>query len=216
MVRQAILFINGQIDLEFCESYIKQYLPDMSIYCADGAFNQIQSSSCLSAKVQMVIGDGDSIENATLAHIPYQLYKEQSSTDFEKSLVLLSEKGYTSLTIFGFGGKEMDHYLGNISTLLAYQDGFDFSMIDRYGSSQLLSAKLRLTEVQGKMISIVPLFELSHLSLQGFAFNLDKQTLRFGEQVGTRNHAVNQEVFIDYEKGNGMLFVSHFPYHQFK
>lgn len=215
MVEKAILFINGEIDLDFCEHYIRQHLSDLPIYCADGAFNQLKYSKFLMKQIRLVIGDGDSIKSAELTEVPYQQDEDQNSTDFEKSLVLLAKEGYTTLFLFGFGGREMDHYLGNLSTLFAYQQQFDFTIIDRHGMSQILPRKLQLKNVKGKMISIVPLFELTSLTLKGCAFDLNQYTLRFAEQVGTRNHAIAQCVSIEYEKGNGLVFVSHGKYHRF-
>lgn len=212
MAKKAILLINGEIDIAFCESYICQHLDDLPIYCADGAFNQIQDVKSLVNKVQMIIGDGDSIDHAKRLNIPYQQDDDQYSTDFEKALSHLQQHGYHELSLFGLGGKEMDHYLGNISTLLKHQ--FKYQVIDRYGVSQLMHQNMHITNAKGKMVSIVPLFELVDLTLQGFAFDLDQYTLRFGEELGIRNHALQDELFIDYSQGSGLLFLSHDPYHR--
>lgn len=213
MVKQAILLINGEIDISFCEAYIGKHLDELPIYCADGAFNQIHNVKNLVNKVQMIVGDGDSINHAKRLNIPYQHDEDQYSTDFEKALNQLQQNGYHELFLFGFGGKEMDHYLGNISILLKYQ--LQCKVIDCYGVSQLMYREMRITKAKGKMVSIVPLFELVDLTLQGFAFDLDKYTLRFGEELGIRNHALQDELFIDYSYGNGLLFLSHDPYHRF-
>ncbi|WP_192483501.1 MULTISPECIES: thiamine diphosphokinase [Cysteiniphilum] len=212
MAKKAILLINGEIDIAFFESYISKHLDDLPIYCADGAFNQIQDVKRLVNKVQMIIGDGDSIDHAKRLNIPYQQDDDQYSTDFEKALSHLQQHGYHELSLFGLGGKEMDHYLGNISTLLKHQ--LKYQVIDRYGVSQLMHQNMHITNAKGKMVSIVPLFELVDLTLQGFAFDLDQYTLRFGEELGIRNHALQDELFIDYSQGSGLLFLSHDPYHR--
>lgn len=214
MLKKAILLINGEIDIAFCELYISNHLGDLPVYCADGAFNQIQDVESLVNKVQMIIGDGDSINHAKRLNIPYQQDDDQYSTDFEKALNYLQRHGYDELFLFGFGGKEMDHYLGNISTLLKHQHQLKYQVIDRYGVSQLMHQNIHITNAKGKMVSIVPLFELVDLTLQGFAFDLDKYTLRFGEALGIRNHALKDELFIDYSQGSGLLFLSHDPYHR--
>ncbi|GGG00658.1 MULTISPECIES: thiamine diphosphokinase [Cysteiniphilum] len=215
MAKKAVLLINGEIDIAFCESYICQHLDDLPIYCADGAFNQIQNVKSLVNKVRMIIGDGDSIDHAKRLNIPYQQDDDQYSTDFEKALNHLRQHGYRELFLFGFGGREMDHYLGNISTLLRHQYQLKCQVIDRYGVSQLMHQKMCISNAKGKMVSIVPLFELIDLTLQGFAFDLDQYTLRFGEELGIRNHALQDELFIDYSQGDGLLFLSHDPYHRF-
>ncbi|MDA0912111.1 MAG: thiamine diphosphokinase [Proteobacteria bacterium] len=214
MAKKAILLINGEIDIAFCESYISKHLDDLPIYCADGAFNQIQNVKSLVNKVRMIIGDGDSTDHAKRLNIPYQQDDDQYSTDFEKALSYLRQRGYRELFLFGFGGREMDHYLGNISTLLKHQDQLKCQVIDRYGVSQLMHQKMHITHAKGKMVSVVPLFELIDLTLQGFAFDLDQYTLRFGEELGIRNHVLQDELFIDYSLGSGLLFLSHDPYHR--
>ncbi|WP_440656947.1 thiamine diphosphokinase [Cysteiniphilum sp. G11B1] len=214
LAKAAILLINGEIDIKFCESYISKHLDDLPIYCADGAFNQIQDVKSLVNKVQMIIGDGDSIDHAKRLHILYQQDDDQYYTDFEKALNHLQQHGYCKLFLFGLGGKEMDHYLGNISTLLKYQQQVKCQVIDRYGVSQLMHQKMSIINAKGKMVSIVPLFELVDLTLQGFAFDLDKYTLRFGEALSIRNHALKDGLYIDYSQGSGLLFLSHDPYHR--
>lgn len=214
MQKKAILLINGEIDLQFCEQYIDKCLSNLPIYCVDGAFNQIKDTK-IAVNVRMIIGDGDSTHSAQFPDVPYQQYDDQYSTDFDKSLRTLYKMGYRLLFLFGFGGKEMDHYLGNLSTLCKYQNQFQFMVIDSYGVSQLIYQKMRLGDVKGKMVSIVPLFELVDLTLHGFAFNLDEWTLKFGKDLGIRNYAFKDEVFIDYKTGNGLVFLSHKPYHRF-
>ncbi len=214
-MKKAILFINGEINLPFCQSYIKRYYNDLPIYCADGAFNKIKVSSTICKKLGLIIGDGDSIEQAHKTHVPYQLYYDQNTTDFEKALLWLIDNQFQEVIIFGFGGGEMDHYLGNISSALAYKAQIKMTMIDVYGISYFLTARTHLKKVRGKMISIVPLFELHELTLKGFAFDLDHETLKFSNKIGTRNHAICEEVFIDYKQGEGIIFISHQNYHQF-
>ncbi|WP_440683869.1 thiamine diphosphokinase [Cysteiniphilum halobium] len=215
MAKEAILLINGEIDIEFCKTYICEHLDNLPIYCADGAFNQIQNAKNLVNKVQMIIGDGDSIDHAKRLKIPYQLDEDQYSTDFEKALSWLQQNGYYKLFLFGFGGKEMDHYLGNISTLLKHQHQLQCKAIDRYGISQLMHKEMDIIKAKGKMVSIVPLFEIVDLTLRGFAFDLDRYTLRFGQELGIRNYALKDKLFIDYAHGNGLLFLSHNSYHRF-
>lgn len=213
MSKKAILLINGEIDIQFCSEYINDNLYELPIYCADGAFNHIQNITTLLVKVKMIIGDGDSICNAQRFNVPYQKDSSQYSTDFDKALHWLKKYGYHELFVFGLGGKEMDHYLGNVSTFLKYQHQLKCIAIDRYGVSQLMRKKMKINHAKGKMISIVPLFELIDLTLKGFAFNLDKYTLRFDEELAIRNHAVEDSLYIDYLRGSGLMFLSHDLYH---
>lgn len=213
---QAILVINGEIDTSFLKNYIKLYLQSLPIYCVDGAFKHICSETSLASRVRMIIGDGDSVDpSAYSSNIHYYKDSGQNSTDLDKALRFLKATGYRNLFLFGLGGKEMDHYLGNISTLIEYKDVLSFKIIDYYSISYMMTKEMKLTGIKGKMISIIPLFELRDISLRGFAFNLRKDILKFGKSLSVRNHAVRNDIFVNYLSGNGIIFISHRLYHRF-
>ncbi|MFZ9034550.1 MAG: thiamine diphosphokinase [Francisellaceae bacterium] len=213
MKSSAILFINGEIDIAFCERYIKSHFDNYPVFCADGAYNSVRLSCHLYQKLVSVIGDGDSIDVIkTSNHIDYILAEDQEYTDFEKSLLHLLQMGIKRLVIFGFGGKEMDHYLGNVSTALAFKDEIDFMFIDQHGQSVFLSPEFRLENVKNKMVSVLPLPVLKGISYHGLKYPLDKATLTLGRRVGTRNQATSDVIEIHYDSGDGLVFISHENY----
>ena len=215
-MKTAILFINGEIDLNFCEAYYLAYYSGLPIYCADGAYNKIKPSLNFLLHLKLIIGDGDSLKDADEKGLPYKLLVDQNYTDFEKSIDYLLTKGYEKICVFGFGGGEMDHYLGNISCVLAFKEQVLFEFVDKFAVSQLMKTENLLTGVKHKMISIVPLFELIGINIQGCAFDLENESLVFGQRTSTRNHAIKDKVEVTHNTGDGLIFVSHEYYHQSK
>ena len=167
MMRSAILFVNGKISLAFCENYIMQHYKALPIYCADGAYHKITHSCGLSQKIMAVVGDGDSCREIEAQHIAYQFFTDQNSTDFDKALQFLHQKGYQQIIVFGADGGEMDHYLGHLSSVLYYRKKLSIVFIDPCSYSFLLRKKMAISHVKNHMISIIPLFMLDKVILQG-------------------------------------------------
>ncbi|WP_162902282.1 thiamine diphosphokinase [Facilibium subflavum] len=214
-MKTAILFINGEVNIAFCQNYILKHYPGLPLYCADGAYDKVVGS-LLDKYIEKVIGDGDSIDNANLHHHDYILIPDQYATDFEKALSFLHQSGYQNLIVFGAAGGELDHCFANISSALKLNNQLNLTFVDAYSYAFFLNPQTKLSHVKGKMISIMPLWTLDKITLTGCRYNLSNQNLSFGESVGIRNHAIAAEVCINYESGNGLVFVSHNNYHGYE
>ena len=210
---KAILFINGEIDIDFCSSYIDKNNPSTPVFCADGAFNKICESEKLLSRLVNIIGDGDSVIESPNHINKYILISDQNSTDFEKSLDILYEKNYTDILVFGASGGEMDHCLSNISIIMKYRHKINITFIDKYSYYFLLSPTNDIMNIKGKMVSLVPLFELKNINTSGCMFEITNGNLSFGSNTGIRNHAIENNISITYDSGDGLIFISHDNYH---
>ena len=208
-MRAAVLFLNGKINLSFCEDYIIKHCKALPIYCADGAYNKVFRSDQLSHNILAIIGDKDSFSGIKAPSTEYELIKDQESSDFDKSLNFLYEKGYQKIIVFGAGGIEMDHYLGNVSSILHFQTKLYIILVDDYSYSFVLNKNMSINNIKDQRISIIPLFMLDRLTLQGCQYQLDEEILKFGSRIGIRNSAVSNEVKINYHRGQGLIFISH-------
>ncbi len=214
--KQAILFINGEVNLAFCERYITQQHQALPLYCADGAYHKIATSKPLIEKLVAIIGDGDSATSLTTdIKRKYILKEDQNFTDFEKALSYLHDQGFKEVLIFGAGGGELDHTLSNVFILLRYKSSLALRLIDEYSYSFLLNPSTSIENVKGKMISIIPLMQLNNITLTGCKYPLNDAQLAFDGQLGTRNHAVKNKVEIQYKSGDGLIVISHESYHNF-
>lgn len=90
------------------------------IVCCDSAFENLDAS--LINKVEAIVGDGDSLNDAfkqqyaALLHIE----SEQDNNDLTKATRYCMSKGYQRIAYLGITGKREDHTIGNIALLADY------------------------------------------------------------------------------------------------
>ncbi len=218
MGKQAILILNGEIDMPFISQYIQRF--DMpKVYCIDGAFNQICHSEDIIKNLKGILGDLDSVDlDEVNLHAPsVKLIKtyDQNYTDFYKALEYFCND-YEKLFILGFGGGEFDHALGNLHVALQWYTKIKLEFVDQYSSYFITNKSVSLSGILGKMVSIVPLFKVTGLTYQGLKYPLENAILQFSSRIGTRNHAVDDNVEISFTDGTIMIFVSHLIYQHYK
>lgn len=128
---KALLFINGSAPEHFPE--ISDYT---CIGCTDGAFSYLKDKNFPLQKLDFISGDfdhlnvqdaQDEVKNAKKtsgesSECEIIFTPDQNKTDFEKSLEILSERGFDQVDVFGGSGKEMDHFLGNLSVAYRFKD----------------------------------------------------------------------------------------------
>ncbi len=210
MTQQAILFLNGTVDLEFCANYISENHSNLPVVCADGSFNKIQKSKNLYPKIIKVIGDFDSIvcPEGELFEIDHN----QNTTDFEKCLDYLIKNEYEEVFVFGVSEGEMDHFIGNMSTALKYNEKIEIEFIDKYSRYFFIAKNFSVDGVIGKMFSVMPFGIVENIHYNGLKYPFDGQNMALGAMIGTRNYAVEDTVTISYARGNILLFISHNNY----
>ena len=64
-----------------------------------------------------------------------------------------------------------------------------------------------LSGVKNKMISLYPFPAVENITTTGLNWPLTKGNLSITSHIGTRNFAVDDEVSIEYEKGNLLVFL---------
>ncbi|GAB4224153.1 MAG: thiamine diphosphokinase [Francisella sp.] len=206
----SILFLNGKIDLNFCEKYIANNFTIFDIYCADGSYRQIKESLFLSSHIKKVIGDFDSFD-ASLNDL-FLVDKDQNSTDFEKSLKYLISLNTTKVFVFGASEGEMDHFLSNISVAKKYKNEIEIEFIDIYSRYFFIPKKFTISGVLGKMFSVMPFGYADDIYYNGLRYPLNGGSLSISSMTGARNYAVDDKVEISYSKGDILLFISHTNY----
>ncbi|MED7819580.1 MULTISPECIES: thiamine diphosphokinase [unclassified Francisella] len=207
---QAILFLNGKVDLAFCEQYIQDNLCHLDIFCADGAYRKIIKSSQLSSKIKKVIGDFDSFtaSNDEL----FLIDKDQYSTDFEKSLNYIISQGVSKVFVFGASEGEMDHFLCNISIAKNYIKRINIEFIDIYSRYFFIPNKFSISRVKGRMFSVMPFGSAEDIYYNGLRYPLSGESLSIDTSTGARNYATEDKVEISYSSGDILLFISHAKY----
>ena len=116
-------------------------------------------------------------------------------------------KGFENIDVYGGSGGEQDHFLGNLSVAYAFKDKLNLQFFDEYSSYYFIPKNFSISDVKGKMISLMPFPIAKNIETKGLKWPLNREDLMLGERIGTRNVADSQEVSIQYKKGDLLIFV---------
>lgn len=208
MKNKALLFINGDSP---------KTIPNLSGYdliaCTDGAFHYLKELNFPLDKLDFISGDFDShINDEEILQSKVHGFEiietpDQNKTDFHKALELILEKGFDNIDVFGGSGGEQDHFLGNLSVAFAFKDKVNLRFFDEYSSYYFIPKNFSISDVKGKMISLMPFPIAKNIETKGLKWPLNREDLMLGERIGTRNVADSQEVSIQYKEGDLLIFV---------
>lgn len=208
MKNKALLFINGDSP---------KTIPNLSGYdliaCTDGAFHYLKELNFPLEKLDFISGDFDShINDEEILQSKVHGFEiietpDQNKTDFHKALELILAKGFENIDVYGGSGGEQDHFLGNLSVAFAFKDKVNLRFFDKHSSYYFIPKKFTISDVKGKMISLMPFPIAKNIETKGLKWPLYKEDLILGERIGTRNIAENKDVTIKYKKGDLLIFV---------
>jgi len=187
-----------------------QYYEETDLFiAADGGGNIALS---MGYTPNMVIGDLDSFDADKSQSIDIIQEVDQEQNDLEKALNLAHQKQGSRVSILGATGHRLDQTLKNLSVLKQYNDTFEhISLIDNYGKTQLLPPYFQQKIAAGTNISLFPLSgKVTGITTSGLKYALTNEKLENGVRDGSSNEVVSNPVQIDHQKGDLLLFISHF------
>ena len=204
MTDKALLFING---------FPPKTLPDITDYsliaCSDGAFHYLKEKGFPLDQLDFISGDFDSHSG-----IDENVYQEkfiytpdQDKTDFEKSLEIIQQRGFKNVDVYGGSGGEMDHFLGNLTVAFKFKEDLNITFFDEYSTYFFAPKNLLLEEVKNQLISLYPFPSATNVTTIGLNWPLQTETLDITNRIGTRNFAKEDDVTIEFEKGNMVVFI---------
>ncbi len=206
---KALLFINGTPPQKLTDSSGYQI-----IACTDGAYHYLKEKGFPLDQLDFVSGDFDSYSREEEAlrgtekfsfeiiHTP-----DQNKTDFRKALEVLIEKQISEVDVYGGSGREMDHFLGNLTTAFSLRNKLKITFFDEFSHYFFSPKELVLRNMKGKMISLYPFPLVENITTHGLNWPLKNDTLEMTNRIGTRNYAVEDTVRIKYESGALLVFV---------
>ena len=206
---KALLFINGEPPKEF---------PNLSDYeliaCTDGAFHYLNELNFPLDKLDFISGDFDSYTESFDSAQDDSQYgfeiietPDQNKTDFHKAIEIILEKGFENIDVYGASGGEQDHFLGNLSVAFFFKDQLNLRFFDNYSSYYFIPKEFSMSGVKDKLISLLPFPIAKNIETKGLKWSLYNENLVFGERIGTRNIAEDQDVSINYKEGDVLIFV---------
>ena len=203
-MKKVLLFING---------VPPKSIPDLSGYdliaCTDGAFHYLKDKNFPLEKLDFISGDFDSHsgKDEEVYEEKFIFTPDQDKTDFQKALEIIREKGFFEIDVFGGSGGEMDHFLGNLTVASKFNKEMKIIFFDEFSRYFFIPEKIKIENVSGKMISLYPFPKAENITTKGLNWELQKETLEITSRIGTRNFAVKDEISIEFEKGNLLVFI---------
>ena len=160
----------------------------------------------LSLDPTTLIGDLDSISKKSLDELKKSGVKilafnsKKDHTDFELALNYLEEAEKSKVYIIGGESGEIDHLISIF--LLIPSRSFFQNIIWLYGDKRIIfRQKLELNIKKLTKFSIIPLSDLTNLSIDGAEWNLDNENIQFGETLTLRNITNEEQLNIGCDKG---------------
>ena len=160
----------------------------------------------LSLNPNTLIGDLDSISKKSLDEVKKNGVKilafnsNKDQTDFELALNYLEEAEKSKVYIIGGESGEIDHLI-SIFLLIPSKSFFE-NIIWLYGDKRIIfRQKLELNIKKLTKFSIIPLSDLTNLSIDGAEWNLDNKEIQFGETLTLRNNTNEEQLNIRCDKG---------------
>lgn len=157
----------------------------------DGALDTIFSLTTKEIKIDLALGDFDSlIDKSLLLRVKHlRLPKDKDDTDTLFALKYLYKKSITDITIYGgLAGDRIEHLYANLN--LFYQ--FDMLKIVNDNNKIFKLKKgtyefLNIDKANFDYISFFPLEDNTLVTLEGFKFNFDNYNLNKGDITGISN-----------------------------
>ena len=201
---KALLFINGDAP---------KSLPDRENYgliaCTDGAFHYLKRMGFPLDKLDFISGDFDSHSGSDedMYEGKFILTLDQEKTDFHKALEIIQERGFSEIDVFGGSGGEQDHFLGNLTVAYAFKNQMNIKFYDEFSEYYFIPNHFTLKGVKNRMISLYPFPSVNNITTKGLNWPLTNENLSIISRIGTRNFAIGDEVSVEYESGDVLLFV---------
>ena len=173
------------------------------IIAVDSGIEHLQN---LSLDPTTLIGDLDSISKKSLDEVKKNGVKilafnsKKDQTDFELALNYLDEAEKSKVYIIGGESGEIDHLI-SIFLLIPSKSFFE-NIIWLYGDKRIIfRQKLELNIKKLTKFSIIPLSDLTNLSIDGAEWNLDNKNIQFGETLTLRNVTNEEQLNVRCDKG---------------
>lgn len=222
MVKHMVVITGGTVDVEWLKSmgpscFLKE--KDTCIMAADRGLFYAKEAGL---PVDYILGDFDSLPDGILPEYMDSGAKirtfppEKDYTDTHLALLWSLEEGAEKVTIIGGLGSRFDHSFANIGLLsLLLEHGVKGEIIDPCNRIFMMDKKhsgLVTMKKGGKKkqyISLIPYTEkVTGITLHGFKYPLNNETLTIGISRGISNELLGAEGTILVEEGILIVSVS--------
>ena len=216
MPTDTILVLGGELSSSVA-AQIKSFLPKR-LLAVDQAYQKLYS---LGLKPDFILGDFDSVDCSAINSETkkVELY-DQDMTDFEKAIHYIRKNAWGRTSIFGLGGGELDHVIGNVQVLVkCFQGEDEYYFFDYFESSCklgcLVNKRLEFSSFVGAKVSLFP-FPTAVVNSRGLKYQLSRQAIFQNQGVlAVRNELKESKGVIEVIEGIVLVIfdadISSFP-----
>ena len=174
-----------------------------TIIACDGAADNLLNRDY---SFDLIIGDLDSISKGTLELFKNIIIRneDQSSNDLRKAIDYAKSKGIKSISILGATGKREDHSIGNIFSLLKY-DNLDLKIYTDTGIFSIVNNDEKIDSFKGQQVSLFADDKTIKISSTNLKYNFNKcySSSLFS---GTLNESIGENFTLKLSHGKILLF----------
>lgn len=212
----TVLICGGEINDEFSLVCLKQIKPD----CIIGVDKGLEFCYRNHVIPDWILGDFDSISKDVIdwyreqQEIPIRQYKpEKDDTDTRLGMELALNLGSDKIFLLGATGGRLDHYMGNLQSLLimAMEEKEGWILDEQNAITVRKAGKICIHKEEqfGKYVSFFSMGdEVTGLSLKGFQYPLDGYTLKNSDGIAVSNQLLDDCGIIEFETGYLMMVLS--------
>ena len=212
----TVLICGGEINDEFSLVCLKQIKPD----CIIGVDKGLEFCYRNHVIPDWILGDFDSISKEVIdwyreqQEIPIRQYKpEKDDTDTRLGMELALKLGSDKIFLLGATGGRLDHYMGNLQSLLitARKEKEGWILDEQNAITVRRAGKICIHKEEqfGKYVSFFSMGdEVTGLSLIGFQYPLDGYTLKNSDGIAVSNQLLDDCGIIEFETGYLMMVLS--------
>ena len=212
----TVLICGGEINDEFRLVCLKQIKPD----CIIGVDKGLEFCYRNHVIPDWILGDFDSISKEVIdwyrkqQEIPIRQYKpEKDDTDTRLGMELALKLGSDKIFLLGATGGRLDHYMGNLQSLLitARKEKEGWILDEQNAITVRKAGKICIHKEEqfGKYVSFFSMGdEVTGLSLTGFQYPLDGYTLKNSDGIAVSNQLLDDCGIIEFETGYLMMVLS--------
>lgn len=206
-----LILTGGDLDRVFAHSYIQTQKFDKIIAADKGLLYAEQLGIC----PDFILGDFDSCPKETRKRFEKEnimiLPREKDDTDTGIAMEQAVRMGASKVTVLGSTGTRLDHVLGNMGQLVyALKHGVDAFIVDSHNRIRAVDRPLTINKKEqfGNYISLIPVGTVTGVTLHGFYYPLNDDTLLFHETWGISNELAEDTGKIEMKTGTLLVIES--------
>lgn len=175
----------------------------------------LEAFSAAGMMPDLLLGDMDSVRPDVLTSFEKKVPERRlpcmkDDTDGQDALMTAIRRGADDILILGALGGRLDHALGNLSLLLyAAHRGVRARLADDGVTVEAVRARLCIEGEKGDTVSVIPLGNVSGVTLEGFLYPLKEADMQAENTLGISNVLIAGTGRISVATGDVIVFHYH-------